>query len=90
MSACSPYVASGRAHVVTRNAHVDEIRTFLAQQGLGGVTVHRVPRPRSKAEVVGANATGVALFVDDTINEHLDAEMRTADRVVRFLFTRSL
>ena len=93
---------AGRAHVVTRNAHVAEIEAFLAQHGLGSVPVHRVARPRSKAEVVGrapSEAEGgggaegdggaLAVFVDDSISEHFDAEMRALPRVVRFLLARS-
>ena len=79
--------------VVTRNAHVDDIKTFLARSGLGDVGVTRIARPRSKAEVVAAKGgveCEVALFVDDTISEHLDEEMRAAVGVVRFLFVRSL
>ena len=79
--------------VVTRNAHVDDIKTFLARSGLGDVGVTRIARPRSKAEVVAAKGGvegEVALFVDDTISEHLDEEMRAAVGVVRFLFVRSL
>ena len=75
--------------VVTRNAHVDDIKTFLARSGLGDVGVTRIARPRSKAEVVaakGGEEGEVALFVDDTIGEHLDEEMRAAVGVVRFLF----
>ena len=94
----------GRAHVVTRNPHVDEIRTFLAAKGLPRLLVHRVVPPRSKAEVVcdprwleAAAGSGaperaggpVVLFVDDTLGEHLDDEMRSAPNVIRFLFTRA-
>ena len=49
-------MAAGRAQVVTRNAHVEDIRIFLAARGLPGVAVHRVGRPRSKAELVAAVA----------------------------------
>ena len=157
---------AGRVHVVTRNAHVDDIRTFLASLGLPSLPVHRVPRPRSKADVicdpqwidsstmsaaeglaegfvtssmVGANLRGsaaaesaaaesaaaeaaaaeaaaaeaaaaesaanesaanesaanesavepVVLFVDDTLAEHVDPEIRKSRHIVRFLFTRA-
>ena len=140
---------AGRAHVVTRNQHVDEIRKatiailtltlaltlttdpnpnqFLAANGLPGLPVHRVPPSRSKAAVVcdprwlqlpagadgdtagpeaGPEAGGGSdcergggsgcaadraplLFVDDTLTEHLEEEMRSAPNVVRFLFTRA-
>jgi hypothetical protein len=81
-------IGQERAFVVTRNAHVDDIRTFLAQRGLERVEVVRVARPASKAVIVAAKP-GLALFVDDTIAEHLDDEMRHAPNVVRFLFARS-
>ena len=118
---------AGRAHVVTRNQHVDGIRQFLAANGLPGLPVHRVPPSRSKAAVVcdprwlqlpagadgdtagpeaGPEAGGGSdgergggsgcaadraplLFVDDTLAEHLEEEMRSAPNVVRFLFTRA-
>ena len=102
VSLCS--LLAGRVHVVTRNAHVDDIRTFLIEQGLADLPVHRVKRPASKAQVVcdprwrHAGATGLGrdagdkqapvLFVDDNIAEHLDPEIRSAETVVRFLFAR--
>ena len=43
---------AGRVHIVTRNAHVDDIRTFLAERGLPGVPIHRVSKAVSKAEIV--------------------------------------
>ena len=93
VAVCSQ-LGEGAAAVVTRNVHVDEIRQFLSAKGLAGVPVHRVPKPRSKAEVVGKAVTEGAgsskrrvLFVDDTIAEHMDEEMRGLD-VVRFLFVR--
>ena len=142
----------GLAHVVTRNTHLDDIRTFLSRAGLSSVEVHRVGRPRSKAEIVcdrrwlapshvptapsagggltdggvadggladapvptpppacGSEALGkveapltetppatavsasepMVLFVDDSISEHTDAQMASADHVVRFLFSRA-
>jgi hypothetical protein len=121
-----------RVHVVTRNAHTDDIRAYLCARGLHSVRVHRVARPRSKAEIVcdrslwepcgrrheppsaerpagaerpasadadpQASAGAIAthrggrpsvLFVDDTLSEHLDPEVRGAEHVVRFLFARS-
>ena len=95
---------AGRVHVVTRNAHVEDIRTFLAARGLGGLPVHRVGRPLSKSEVVcdpalmaewtagfteGEGGDAVVVFVDDTPSELLDEEIRQAPHVVRFLFARS-
>ncbi|EOD23833.1 hypothetical protein EMIHUDRAFT_239085 [Emiliania huxleyi CCMP1516] len=90
----------GRVHIVTRNVHVDGIRSFLDGIGLTHVPVHRVPKPRSKAEVVcdprwagGAEGhgggDGVVLFVDDSISEHLREDIRSNERVVRFLFSRT-
>ena len=43
---------AGRAHVVTRNAHVDDIRVFLAQKGVVDVPVHRVSKACSKAIIL--------------------------------------
>ena len=125
---------AGRVHVVTRNAHVEDICTFLAAKGLPDVPVHRVPKPLAKAQVVcddrwckpashdtneqGGDDEGmertrqgqrldqsdvapgrgssspvrprpVVLFVDDTMGEHMRAEVRDAPHVVRFLFARS-
>ena len=89
---------AGRVHVITRNVHTEQIREFLAMKGLPDVPVHRVGRPRSKAEIireitseVAEENTGAAarvLFVDDTIAEHLDSEMRSLPCVTRFLFAR--
>ena len=119
----------GRVHIVTRNVHVDGIRSFLDGIGLTHVPVHRVPKPRSKAEVVcdprwaggaeghgggdggqggegeasgvggegggvggeggGVGGKGVVLFVDDSISEHLREDIRSNERVVRFLFSRT-
>ena len=42
----------GRVHIVTRNAHVDDIRLFLAERGLPSVPIHRVSKAISKASVV--------------------------------------
>ena len=42
----------GRAAIVTRNPHVDDIATYLSARGLGHVPVHRVAPRASKAEVV--------------------------------------
>jgi hypothetical protein len=83
---------------------VDDIRTFLIEQGLAELPVHRVKRPASKAQVVcdprwrHAGTTGLGrdagdkqapvLFVDDNIAEHLDPEICSAETVVRFLFAR--
>ena len=42
----------GRAAIVTRNPHVDDIATYLSARGLGHVPVHRVAPRASKAEAV--------------------------------------
>jgi len=42
----------GRAAIVTRNPHVDDIAAYLGARGLGHVPVHRVAPRASKAEVV--------------------------------------
>jgi hypothetical protein len=41
------------------------------------------------AAAAAAEAVPLLLFVDDTLAEHLDEEMRSAPNVVRFLFTRA-
>ena len=112
---------AGRVHVVTRNCHLDDIEAFLATKGLPSIPIHRIKKPRSKAEVVcdpqwtahvtagstredgvhnpevtgcdapagGLESSPTVLFVDDTIAEHLDPEIRAAPHVVRFLFAHS-
>ena len=48
--------------------------------------------PKTASEAgSGSSGAGRALllFVDDTLCEHLDEEMRSAQNVVRFLFTRA-
>ena len=45
--------------------------------------------PEARVERSGGAGRGPLLFVDDTLAEHLDEEMRTAPNVVRFLFTRA-
>ena len=87
----------GRVSVVTRNVHTDDIRAFLDAKGLSSVSVDRISRPHSKADIVcdphwtaGAADGARVLFVDDTISEHLDEQMREATHVVCFLFARAV
>jgi hypothetical protein len=40
------------AHVVTRNSHRDDIERFLAQEGLGGMRVHVVPKKMPKGKYI--------------------------------------
>ena len=66
---------AGRAHVVTRNAHVDDIRAFLAAHGLEDLPVHRVKRPASKAVVVcdprwAESAANAQTGADDDTDAH--------------------
>ena len=80
-------------HIVTRNSFRDDIVAFLAAQGVpSGVSVHTVKKHESKATVVRAlldgDAHAHALFVDDSIAEHVDAGFRECRRVQRVLFAR--
>ena len=55
-----------------------------------GITIRRERRGGSGAESGGAaDRARLLLFVDDTLAEHLEEEMRSAPNVVRFLFTRA-
>jgi hypothetical protein len=96
---CSPPAGLGRLAVVTRNAHVAEIRTFLRARGVPeSVLVLHVGKGVRKSAVMAAHgllpaadadAPSVCVFVDDSIDEHL-ADTRLADdaRVLRVLFAR--
>eukprot|EP00928_Gymnodinium_smaydae_P056136 TRINITY_DN39563_c0_g1_i1.p1 TRINITY_DN39563_c0_g1~~TRINITY_DN39563_c0_g1_i1.p1 ORF type:complete len:656 (+),score=61.41 TRINITY_DN39563_c0_g1_i1:87-2054(+) len=79
--------------IVTRNSHVKEIETFLAAQGApGGIPIHSLKRPRSKAEFVlpGLGDSDRILFVDDTLAELMDTSISDDKRVYRVLFVRGL
>ena len=63
-----------------------------------GITIRRErwrERRRERRRESGGGSGGAAdrarllLFVDDTLAEHLEEEMRSAPNVVRFLFTRA-
>lgn len=79
----------GNVHVVTRNAHVDDIRVFLDQHGLQHVRVHNLKRAgkTSKAQVIKGllEAGQHALFVDDSPQEALANDLVELQREVRLL-----
>jgi len=81
------------AHIVTRNSCRDDIRAFLALKGAPPLRVHTVLKHQSKAEVVCdpqlLPPDRVGLFVDDSLQEHLDPAMQACVHVHRFLFVRA-
>ena len=85
-----------RVSVITRNAHRAEIRAWLDARGAPSVAVHCVGRRHgtTKADVILAaldalgDGGGLALFVDDSIDEHVDARLRGCERLHRVLFVR--
>ena len=74
--------------IVTRNRHVEDIRDFLHEKGLGGIKgIIHVGKGESKAKLVldpalwnngeepqsgGKGKRPAVLFVDDDVREHLD------------------
>ena len=80
------------AHIVTRNSCRDDIRAFLALKGAPPLRVHTVLKHQSKAEVVCdpqlLPPDRVGLFVDDSLQEHLDPAMQACTHVHRVLFVR--
>jgi len=79
--------------VVTRNSHVEDIRTFLASHGApADLAIHSLKRPRSKAEYILADLQPgeTVIFVDDTIAELMDPLVTGAGNVHRVLFLRGL
>ena len=82
-----------RTHIVTRNSYRDDIVTFLKAKGVVGVPIHSVKKHESKAAVVCDPArllpSQVALFVDDSIQEHAAPELSDNPQVHRVLFSRA-
>lgn len=86
-------IATHTAHVVTRNRHIDEIRTFLREQGVRVAGVHHAGKGVSKADamlqVLPALASGAhAIFVDDDVRECLDSQVMALPGLLRVLFRR--
>ena len=88
--------AAPRVSVVTRNAHRAAIRAWLDARGAPAVAVHCVGRKHgtTKADVILAELAALGdggalgLFVDDNIDEHVDARLRGCARLHRVLFVR--
>lgn len=82
-----------RAHIVTRNSYRDDIKQYLHSKGLHDVPVHSVKKHESKASVVCdpklLPVGCVGLFVDDSIQEHADAQLSECKQVFRVLFSRA-
>lgn len=87
-------------HVVTRNSHGAEIRSFLSARGLEVAGVHVVGKKcgTCKADVMlGSSSVAgllgdgdIGLFVDDDVNEHADPRVCSEPRLHRVLFVRGL
>jgi len=62
-------------------------------QGVGGIPIHTVKKHQSKATVVldpqWLPPGKVGLFVDDSLQEHADPQLRDAPHVHRVLFCRA-
>jgi len=82
----------GSCMVVTRNSHVQDIKSFLTSHGAPDLVVHSLRRPKSKAEHIlpGLQPGDRALFVDDTIAELMDPLVSQSESVHRVLFIRGL
>ena len=78
---------------MTRNSRRDDIVQFLAQKGAPALRVFTVLKHQSKAEVLADPELlppgKTALFVDDSLQEHLDPAMQACACVHRVLFTRA-
>lgn len=83
-----------RVSVVTRNPHAVEIAAFLRAKGApASVSVRVVRKGESKADAVLESlpdADDRAVFVDDTVAEHMDPRLAGDRRVHRVLFSRAL
>ena len=83
-------VAMNSAHVITRNRHAVEIRTFLEERGVPIATVESTPSGDSKWEHMERTLrTGeTAVFVDDAAREVCDPRIAADPRIFRVLFQR--
>ena len=76
-------------HRVARPQSKAAIVCDVTLQGAEGVSSAAMRDDRPVIGPPAADRQPVVLFVDDTLAEHLDADMRNAAQVIRFLFTRS-
>lgn len=79
--------------IVTRNSHRAAIGDFLRAHGAPPeIPVHVVQKGCSKAEFIceGVAEGELALFVDDSILEHVDPRIAGDESVCRVLFVRGL
>jgi len=80
--------------IVTRNSNVKDITAFLQAQGApSDIQIHSLRKPRSKAEYITPwleADSDCAIFVDDSIDELMDASISKDPRVHRVLFIRGL
>ena len=83
-------VAMNSAHVLTRNRHTAEIRTFLEERGVPIATVESTPSGDSKWEHMERTlrAGETAVFVDDAAREVCDPRIAADPRIFRVLFQR--
>lgn len=82
-------------HVLTRNQHANEIRTFLSARGfrLAGLCVTAKKESKAKyVEEVLARASphATAVFVDDSLAEVCDPRLAANEHVMRILFQRGV
>ena len=80
----------GGVHVVTRNRHTRQIRSFLEERGVPLAAVHSTPRGEPKAAYMAATLGGGerAVFVDDSAGEVGEARVRADPRIFRVLMQR--
>lgn len=88
----------GNVHVVTRNQHTENIKTFLKSHCGVELPVHSVKGPDGKANVIlklmGETAikerTAVAIFVDDDIRELSYPNLHECRQLHKILFVRTI
>ena len=85
--------AHPNVHIVTRNSYRDDIKVFLKQKGFPDIPVHTVRQKQSKVDVMTDTKNlppgAQALFVDDSIQEHMDPRIKRAGlKLCQVLFVR--
>lgn len=91
LHAAAVVMGGARTHVLTRNRHTCEIRTFLEERGVPIANVHTTRSGVSKHEYIAATLEAPdarAVFVDDAASEVGDPKMVADERVFRVLFQR--